>query len=250
VPGKIFILIPPSEAKAPGGSSTAKFGTFDGALGDVRAQVIGALAELVSTGTNDSCEKTLRVRGPLLERALASTNLLVARRAPLLPAWRRYSGVVWSALDPATLTIAQRRAMLIPSGLYGVTSGNDLIADYRLKMDTSLAPLGNMARFWRPHVTSALVNRIGKSVVINLLPKEHEASIDWTALEAECDVIKFTFAHSDGRGAVGHSAKAVKGVLARKLLDDGLRDLESFEFDGWRIRRSGEQFLVVAAPRS
>jgi hypothetical protein len=39
----------------------------------------------------------------------------------------------------------------------------------------------------------------------------------------------------DGEEVVaGHEAKAVKGILARQLLDQGLGALDTFDWQGWR----------------
>ena len=242
--GKTYILIPPSEAKVPGGSSHHKAGTFDESLGVGRQSVIKALAELMTLG-DDVAQRVLNVRGTLFDRAKLATSRLIDGSAPLMATTRRYSGVVWTSLDPATLSLSQRRSILVPSGLYGITAGTDFIGDYRLKMDAQLAPLGSIARYWRPQLTTALVSRVGRSVVVDLLPKEHAAAIDWTVLEAQCDVVRMSFVRFDGGGAAGHSAKAVKGAIARRVLDVGLRDLESFCFDGWRVRRDGDRFVAI-----
>jgi len=246
VAAKTFLLIPPSEAKAPGGSKTVRNGTFDHDLSGQRREIVGALSSLLSPWSSQQVEKVLRVRGPLLERAVEATRSLVEGRPALLPAWRRYSGVVWSSLGPATLTTPQRRRLLIPSGLYGVNSGTDLVADYRLKMDSSLDPMGSLSQFWRPHVTSTLSELTRRCVVVDLLPKEHAAAIDWTALESVCRVVRVSFTASSGQGAAGHAAKSVKGAIARHLLDNGLSDLEKFRFEGWRVTRDGDRFVVVA----
>ncbi len=202
------------------------------------------MAALLAIG-DEAAQRVLNVRGALFDRAKQATGRLVERRAPLMATSRRYSGVVWASLDPGTLSLSQRRSILVPSGLYGVTAGTDLIGDYRLKMDAHLAPLGNMARYWRPIVTPALASRVGRSVVVDLLPKEHGAAIDWTVLESQCEVVRISFVRFDGAGAAGHSAKAVKGAIARRVLDEGLSDLESFRMGGWRLRRDGDHYVAI-----
>ena len=124
---RLFVLLPPSQAKGSGGSRNTKVGTFDATLELARRQVVMALGALVESGRPKVIEKTLQVQGPLLERAIESTRALVEQRALWLPAWRRYTGVVWVHLDPATLTPTQRRRVLIPSALYGVTTAQDYV---------------------------------------------------------------------------------------------------------------------------
>ena len=245
---KPFVLIPPSEAKTEGGSLAMRMGEFDQALGDARRQVIAALATLVASDSSTGWEKVLQVRGPLLDRALNAMGHLINGNAPLMPAWRRYSGVVWAHLDATNLTPAQRRRLLVPSGLYGVTTGSDLIADYRLKMDVALSPLGGLAHYWRPHVTLALAEYLKGSVVVNLLPKEHGSSIDWLELGENCQIVNVSFLQADGRGAAGHGAKAVKGVVARAIVEEGLAALDGLRWEGWHSRRTKDDILIVAPP--
>lgn len=245
---KPFLLLPPSEAKAEGGSKGTKVGEFDHHLDGARRHVIEALAALRATQSSAALEKVLKVRGPLLQRAVNAIGHLEDGDALLMPAWRRYVGVVWLHLDAATMPPAHRRRLLIPSGLYGVTTGGDHIADYRLKMDATLPLLGGVAHYWRPHVTSAMAAHVEGSAVINLLPKEHQSSIDWATLDQGCQVVNVSFVRADGRGAAGHAAKAVKGIVARAIVDEGLAAMDGFRWQGWRARRSEEGILIVAPP--
>jgi cytoplasmic iron level regulating protein YaaA (DUF328/UPF0246 family) len=195
------------------------------------------------TSAPERVERLLGVRGSLLERAMASSRLVVAGRAPVMPAWQRYSGVVWTHLDPVTLSRVERARVIVPSGLYGVTTGEDPVADYRLKMSASLSPLGNLATFWRPRLTKVLKRHLAGAVVVNLLPKEHAASIDEPALREVCEFVTVRFEDSGG-AAVGHAAKAVKGTLARELLMGGLDALRSFGSDQWRVTSRDDGFVV------
>ena len=231
---RLFVLVPPSEAKAVGGVRHARPGTFDEVLHDARVLALDALARLLATDDPRSWERVFRVRGPLLERALGATSFLVDGRATLWPAWRRYTGVVWSHLDPSTLTIGERRRLLVPSGLYGVTTAADPIADFRLRLDVTVPPLGNLAAYWRPLLTPVLSDHVRRSTVVNLLPGQHASAIDLRALGERCRVTDVTFINADGSGAAGHDAKAVKGVVARRLVREGLSCLEGFEWEGWR----------------
>jgi cytoplasmic iron level regulating protein YaaA (DUF328/UPF0246 family) len=130
-----------------------------------------------------------------------------------MPAWRRYSGVVWTHLEPHSMTPAQRRRVLVPSGLYGVTTGVDLVADYRLKMDVGLAPLGNIAAHWRPYVATVLATHANGATVVNLLPTQHARAIDFKALGGNCRVIDVAF--------VGPGRRATPPRRSRGCWPDG-----------------------------
>ena len=247
--GSLFVLLPPSEAKNSGGWNAAKRGSFDAALATPRKQMVVALGELLETGSQDLLEGTLKVRGPLLQRALESSWEIVEGRAPILPGWQRYSGVVWSHLEPERLNVAQRRRIFVPSGLYGIASAEDPVADYRLKMNVTLSSVGNVAAFWRAHLTPVLLQRLKGATVVNLLPKEHAAAIELEELASALEVVTIAFVDNEGAREVGHAAKAVKGLVARELLAGGLDSLESFEWRGWRARRRDGQLQIVA-PRT
>jgi cytoplasmic iron level regulating protein YaaA (DUF328/UPF0246 family) len=239
-------LIPPSQSKARGGRRSNKKGVFDDALAGPRHEVLNALQDFLSTATAKERATTFNAPGPLLERATSAMRDFESAKVPLLPAWRRYEGVVWTHLDPSSLEPAQRRAILVPSALYGLLSCNDPIADYRLKMNATLAPLGTLARFWRPALTSVLEQRSLNRTIINLLPQEHTASVDFSALSRCRRVIHVHFVAADEGRAVGHDAKAVKGVLARRLLVEGSDVLDSLNWQGWRARREGNDVFVTA----
>lgn len=244
--GSLFVLLPPSEAKTDGGAPNGLGGQFDAELAPARREVVTALGTLLETSSRPKLEKALGVRGALLERALLSTRAIVEGVADTLPAWQRYSGVVWTHLEPATLSESQRRQLLIPSGLYGVTSGVDRVADYRLKMSASLAPLGKLASYWKPRLTPVLEKSLRDATVVDLLPHEHEAAFDFERLRDSCVVRTVAFVQRDGARAAGHDAKAVKGEVARTLLRDGWDGLEDFRWNGWRSRRHHESLRIVA----
>ncbi|HEY5111937.1 MAG TPA: peroxide stress protein YaaA [Acidimicrobiales bacterium] len=245
---RLLLLIPPSQSKAVGGRRSTKKGVFDEALMEPRREVLSAVRSFLTTATLKELTTTFNAQGPLLERATAAVRDFENGRIPLLPAWRRYEGVVWTHLDPASLEPAQRRAVLVPSALYGLLSCEDLIADYRLKMNASLAPLGMLARFWRPTLTSVLEEHSRNRTIVSFLPQEHAASIDFAALARSRQVVHVHFVAADESRAVGHDAKAVKGVLARRLLDDGSDVFHFFEWQDWRARREGNH-VYVAAPK-
>lgn len=216
-----LILLPPSEGKAESGDlRRARWeperGSFGAALGDRRLAVVEALA-----GARGGNEKLLGVRGEHLARAQSANLSLIG--APTLPAWRRYTGVVWDHLDPATLPLADVKRILIVSGLLGVVRGDDPVPDYRLKMSSNPAGLGKLSSWWRDDV-SAVINRAGRRrVIIDLLPQEHRAA--WVPAGVEGWSVQLV----DPTGKPGgHFAKAAKGALARAILIDGLDALHTW----------------------
>lgn len=232
------VLLPPSEGKAADGSATAPWdphrGAFGASLGARRLEVIGALK--TQKGGSD---KLLGVSGAHLARAQRANRALLGGRS--LPAWQRYTGVVWDHLDLASIPAARRKTMLtrivVPSALSGLVRADDEIPDYRLKMGARLSPLGVMSKWWREDLTEALVGCVGSKAVVDLLPNEHRAAIDWTRVK---NPLRIELVAKKGGAVGGHNAKAAKGLLARHLLCSGGTDIASavgtFRHDLYRAR--------------
>lgn len=194
---------------------TATSGVFGKALGPQRKEVVSALEAVKGGG-----KALLGVQGELLTRAQrANTHLL---GAPTLPAWQRYTGVVWDNLDLASLTAPQRTralsSIIVVSGLHGLVTAADPLPDYRLKMGARLPPMGLLARWWAEPLTNALLSYAGKATIIDLLPNEHRAAIDWSELP---HAVRVDLVTKSGGRMGGHNAKAAKGVLARHIITSG-----------------------------
>jgi cytoplasmic iron level regulating protein YaaA (DUF328/UPF0246 family) len=177
-------------------------------LAQSRAAVVRALRR--AKGGN---QRLLGVKGTNLDRARHANRSLVG--APTMPAWRRYTGVVWDHLVPAELTTAQRRSIIVVSGLHGLIRGDDPTPDYRLKIGANLAPLGLLSTWWRTTLSDTLGTHATrpKRFVVDLLPLEHRAA--W--VPRGVDGVSVVLRERSGRPG-GHFAKAAKGELARHLL--------------------------------
>ena len=241
-----FVLLPPSESKEPGGHREVAPGLFDDLLAFPREQVLRALAQTLGAASPEEASRLLNARGQNLQRALEATRQLVEGTALVPPAWQRYRGVVWSHLDPASLHEKLRRRILVPSGLYGLSSGTDVIADYRLSMKVSLDGLGNIAKYWRSPLTHVL-EKMASAQLVSFLPKEHIGAMG-TGHVVSRQLVTVSFLRHDGQGVAGHDAKAVKGIVARRILEDGLEAVEGFNWKGWRGKIRSGQYLV-RAPR-
>jgi len=217
------ILLPPSEGKAAGGDATIEWAADSGIFGSSlfpQRQEIAKQLRKVKGGD----QKLLGVGGAHLTRAQSVNASLI--NSPTLPAWQRYTGVVWDHLDLASMTAAKRKSftqrILVPSGLLGLVRADDPVPDYRLKMGSRFAPFGLMSKWWREAVTEALTATVKKRVVVDLLPNEHRVAFDMTVIPGitRVDLV----AHSGGVVG-GHNAKAAKGLLAQHLLTSGDEDI-------------------------
>ena len=240
---RLLLLLPPSEAKAPGGGRASSHDSFGSVLDEPRREVADALLRALNSAP-EKLATLLKARGELLEHARRVNAATLMGSGPWLPAWRRYTGVVWRHLDLATLGATQRRRVLVPSALLGLHSAVDDIADYRLAMSASLPPLGPLSSFWRRSTAPALREFSPRSTIVNLLPREHAAAIDLRLLRSR--LIPVRFVSHDGQHAIGHDAKAAKGALARMILCDGLPAVNHFEWLGWRAEFNDD--IIVRAP--
>ncbi len=230
-----MLLLPPSEGKAEHGSRrraawTPDSGSFGRRLGQQRIEVVEALA---AAGGGD--EKLLGVKGDHLIRAQSANMSLVG--APVLPAWQRYTGVVWDHLDPATLPAPARKQIVVVSGLLGVVRGDDPVPDYRLKMGANLAPLGKLSTWWRAAVTAEIGRLARRHLVVDLLPQEHRAAWNPPSSDEPTQAITVSLIDPTGKPG-GHFAKAAKGELARAILLDGLGALDTWRHDRFRLEVS------------
>ena len=215
-PQDFVLLLPPSEGKAKDGVTsrpwTPRLGAFGAELETCRAQIVVQLRK-----EKGGTQKLLGVSGAHLTRAQSCNVQLVD--SPCLPAWQRYTGVVWDHLDLASFTATQRNAftkrIIVPSGLLGLVRADDQIPDYRLKMGARLTPFGTMSKFWNEAITDALAAAVKKKLIVDLLPNEHKAAINWDRLD---NVVRVDLVSHSGAVVGGHNAKAAKGLLARHLL--------------------------------
>jgi cytoplasmic iron level regulating protein YaaA (DUF328/UPF0246 family) len=243
-----YVLLPPSLGQRPGGPRARGEGVFDDVLGESRHEVQNALAQALNLSLARQ-ESLFGARGQLLAHAIAANKAVAVGNASCTPAWRRFDGVVWTHLDPATLSATQRRKILVPSAVYGVVSASDPLAEYRLGFNATLAPLGRLSTYWRAEISRALGEFLSGSTVVDLLPHEHGSAIDFVALKEICEVRRVHFVSHDGARSVGHDAKAVKGRVARSIILHGFESLDGFECWGWR-GHIDQSDVVIQAPKT
>jgi uncharacterized protein len=223
------ILLPPSEGKASGGDGPT-WSSGQGRFGHLAKQRTALVRALAAQSGGD--EKLLGVGGKHLATAQQANRLL--RSAATLPAWRRYTGVVWDALDVGTLPAATRRramsSVAVVSGLLGLVALDDPTPEYRLKMGAAVAPHGRLSTWWRPTVSTTLTTWAARRFVVDLLPHEHSAACSDALMRG----VSVTFVERTGKVA-GHDAKTAKGRLARHLLTSDQHPLAALE--SWRDAR-------------
>lgn len=252
------ILLPPSEGKVAGGNPLAPsmfdrrasdtFNYFS-ALNPERRQVISALHKAIEEGSDEELEQLFGLKGRMLEEAVEAN--LAVMDSPRMAAMERYGpGVLYTAIDFANLpTGAQRRLLengVIFSGLYGLLRPDDLIQNYRLRMDAALPDVGRLSAFWRPYV-SPILNRILQGrFVWNLLPGVHQEAWDDDGSYDAMVEVKF-FDEEDGeRKPLSHAVKTQRGILARFIVRESADSIDLLadqeDIQGYRLDPDATSF--------
>jgi len=220
----VLILLPPSEGKsAPRKGAPLDLGGLAlTTLNPAREAVLDALVDLCANRPGDAMD-LLGI--PKTQPELIDLNASL-REAPTARADRIYTGVVYDALDPATLsTAAKRRAaarVMVTSSVFGLVGLADRIPAYRLSGDTTLPGLGPVQSHWRQHLAGALRDHAGHGLVIDLRSQVYAAF--WAPEEsaaARTATVRVLHEVGGRRKVVSHFNKATKGRIVRALLEDG-----------------------------
>ena len=233
------ILLPPAEGKRPGGNpfapdmfdyrSSNTFNYFN-ELNPERRKLIGALQEAIQ-GEKD-LEALFGVKGDHLEEAIKINSDVY--QAPLMSALDRYSeGVMFKSMDFTGLpTGAQRRLLengVIFSGLFGLLRPDDLIPNYRLRMDATLKGIGKVAKYWRPILSPVLNRALEGRFVWNLLPGVHQEAWEDNHAYAQMVYVRFFDETKGERKAVSHGVKPLRGQLVNFIVRETVEDLEDLK---------------------
>jgi cytoplasmic iron level regulating protein YaaA (DUF328/UPF0246 family) len=221
----VLILLPPSEGKSTPrrGRPLDLAGLGFPALEPHRAEVLAALVELCTTSDPAVAAKVLGLGSTQTDAVGLDARLV---RAPTARADRVYSGVLYEALDLASLSGAARRRastwLAVTSGLFGLLRPDDRIPAYRLSGDVSLPGVGSVSTYWSRRLDGAVREAAGRGLVVDLRSSTYAAF--WRpAPDLARRVVTVRVLHEvDGvRKVVSHFNKATKGRLVRGLLEHG-----------------------------
>ena len=211
----MLILLPPSEGKA----APAKGAPLDldsliyaEQLGPKRVQLLDALEKLAKAPRKAAAKKLGVSAGQADEVGVGAT----LRSAPAAPAAEVYTGVLYDRLGLTELPAAARKRVLIASALWGVVRPSDRIPYYRFSAKARLGGIGALAGFWRPALAAALPDQEG-DLVVDMRSGAYSAA--WKPKQATLLAVR-AFSISGGeRVVVSHMAKAVRGDVAKALLE-------------------------------
>ncbi len=243
----MLVLLPPSETKAPGGDGPPlDLATLTSPeLTPVRTEIAEALVKLADDVPASRAALGLSPRqDDEIERNAA------LRTSGTLPAVERYTGVLYDALDVASLSRARRaradRRLAVGSALFGLVGAADAIPAYRLSAGSSLPGLPTLRALWRPVLSPVLAAL--DELVVDLRSGAYAAL---APVPGAVTVQVLTERPDGGRVVVSHFNKAHKGRLARLLATttaeppDLGRLLPVVRRAGWHVERSGATALTV-----
>jgi cytoplasmic iron level regulating protein YaaA (DUF328/UPF0246 family) len=249
----VLILLPPSETKRDGGSGAA----LDVAslafpkLAPKRRALVRALRTLArDTEASVTALKLGRTQLSEVARNRAVTT------SPTLPVIDRYTGVLFDALDAASLTDEDRAFahdhVLVHSALLGPVAALDGVPAYRMSHDSRLPEL-SLKKHWGDAIARQLAPLRG---VILDLRSEGYAALGAAPTREDSVYLRVLSEGDDGRRrALNHFNKHAKGEFARALVQ-GRNDFASVDEllewagpAGWTLERidgkPGELALVV-----
>jgi hypothetical protein len=247
----VLVLLPPSETKAPGGGGLplALDSLSFPELNPTRAKLADELVALA-----DDVPAALAALGLSERQAGELARNAALRTSPTVPALRRYTGVLYDALDAGSLRRAERaRAgarLVVASALFGLLGGDDAVPAYRLSAGSALPGLGTMRAVWRPALGPVL-GGIG-GLVVDL------RSSPYAALAPVADAVTVRVLSEDDSGrrsTVSHHNKAHKGRLARLLAaaprepSDAAGVARIARRGGLHVERSGPRALDIVVAR-
>jgi uncharacterized protein len=220
----VLILLPPSEGKAAPrrGKPLDLAALSSPGLTATRTTILEALVGLC----RDDADKASEVLGlgpaqrDLVQRNAGLESAATARADAI------YTGVLYDALDVATLSPAARRRatsrLAVTSSLFGIVRTGDRIPAYRLSGDAVLPGVGSVAGAWREVLGEAITDGMRTGLLVDLRSSTYAAF--WRPTQdVSRRVATVRVLHESGgrRTVVSHFNKATKGRIVRALLEDG-----------------------------
>jgi cytoplasmic iron level regulating protein YaaA (DUF328/UPF0246 family) len=231
----MLLLLPPSESKRPGGNARARLDIDTlmlPSLAPVRRVTADALVALSRSADRVGAARLLGVPRTRIDDLDANAIL---HEAPVLPALDRYSGVLYDALDAATLPPVARRHLgrtaAVHSAVFGPVGALDRIPDYRMSASSRLPGI-RLKGVWAPAVTAALGELGGP--IIDL---RSESYVALGPVEGRgYAYVRVVAEGPDGaRRALNHFNKHAKGTLVRAFALDRPRVRSVRGFADWAV---------------
>jgi len=249
----MLILLPPSETKR-GGGTGAPLDVTALALPGLAPQREAVVTALVALSADDEHAARVLKLGPK-QRGEVAVNAAL-RHAPTMAAIDRYTGVLFDALDAASVSASGRRWLgahvLVHSAPFGPVGALDPIPAYRLGASTSLPGVPPQRRLWSAAVTDALAALEARFVLD--LRSEAYVGLGPVPGGVASRYVRVVSGGADGAvRALNHFNKHAKGALVRRLAEERPRIGSAAAFAKWadaaglRVRETGDGELELFA---
>jgi uncharacterized protein len=185
-----------------------------------RSAVLDAVVDVSATPQGP---RALSEKPSMTEVIRRNTGLVTA---PAVAAERLYTGVLFDAIEIATLDAAARRRsrswVVVISALWGALHLGDRVPSYRVNMCARLPGLGHMPDVWRGPLSDVLPAAAGRGLIVDLRSSEYATAWRPTGALAERTVVVKIVRAPGGPGAVSHAAKWTRGLVVRRILIDAI----------------------------
>lgn len=227
----MLILLPPSESKRDGGSADGRLRLADlgyPTLTQPRRKALKSLSALAKNFTEMGHALKL---GPHQRDELVRNRVI--SRSPVLGALDRYTGVLYEALDAATLSQEARqfaaRHLVIHSALFGLLRADDPIPAYRLSSNSRLPGL-SLRTLWSVPIGAALAAQPGL-----IVDARSESYVRLGPVPVGRGLFLRVVSEDDQgrRRALNHFNKKGKGAFVRALLTAGIDHADADSLLHW-----------------
>ncbi len=249
----MLILLPPSETKRSGGDGRvlALESLSFPSLTSPRREVLASLAAL---GRDPAAAARALKLSPKAAEVELARNREIAH-SPTMPTIERYTGVLYDALDVASLdTEARHRAtqhLVVHSALFGLLRADDAIPAYRLSC-TSVLPRSPLTRIWRRPIADVLAGQPGPIVdlrsagyaSLGALP-ETPTAVSVSVVAVGDDGVARALNHFNKKG----KGEWVRAILSARAVPTSIDALFALSGElGWPLRRLDERMLELTVP--
>lgn len=217
----MLILLPPSETKRDGGAEGSSL-----ELGALRFPALSPTRRAVASDLR-KLSTNLKTMASALKLGAGQQHELLRNRAvrtsATMPVIDRYTGVLYDALDAASLSDAARefafQHVVVHSALFGLVGAGDSIPAYRLSHDSRLPNL-SLKKAWREPIAGELAGHDG---LILDLRSEAYVALGPAPAGDNSFFLRIVAEGDDGKKrALNHFNKKGKGEFVRALVQSGV----------------------------
>lgn len=226
-----IILLPPSEGKVKGGTNLNLKLSFEN-LNNSRELILNKLQETISKESEVKLEKLFDVKGTNLIQTLEINSQV--KNSKTLPTIERYSGVMFKAINYENMSDKLKHnfnsSVLFIDGLFGLLKPQDLIPNYKLKINSKLLDL-DVTKYWKQELEKYFEKEFHGKLVIDILPQAHRNIIRERFKEKLLE-IRFCEIKNGILTNVGHASKKLKGEIINYIVGKDklkLEDLYNFK---------------------